>query len=247
METMGLKMCSFFVVLWLTAMALSNGYRMSVFVGSMIFGLSGPFLEYWHLQDYWHPQYSITISIGPLLVGLEDFIFCFCFSGSCIAAFLMGRTGGKIQPELTTIGVMTITCIIGLVILLIGVIVANTGVNSLYVVTASAIAWSLVFLAMRPKWVSRVLLSAGSITIIMWCFYAFFALKLDPDLFSKFWKEEALSGHMIFGVPLEELLWAGSFAMVIGPSYVFCLEWGRKMTLKGKVKHQAVNSSGFSG
>ena len=224
MDYLGILLCSYFVVLWGVVLFLSKGTRRDIFAVSLIAGLIGPLLEYWHLQDYWHPPYTATMRLGTLTVGLEDFLFSFSFAGICLGFFLFNK---DLRPSIMPLnykGVAIFAVLTFMGLLLTGGMVMFAGVNSLYAVTTAALGMGMFILLQRPPWIKSAIIVAGSAVIVMWSFYKLFALSLAPELFMRFWKPEALSGLAVFSVPVEELIWAASFGIVIGPMYLYSLE-----------------------
>ena len=229
MNYLGILLCSYFVVMWGIVFFLSKGVRRDIFATSIIAGLIGPLLEYWHLQDYWHPPYTVSLHVGTLTVGLEDFLFCFSFSGSCLGLFLSNKDLRASMRPLNYKGLTIFALLSFLGLFLTGGMVVFGGVNSLYAVTTAALSIGVCILLQRPLWIKTAMLAAGTAALVMWIFYRLFALSLDPDLFAKFWKPEALSGLMVFSVPVEELIWAASFGVVVGPMYHYSLELSWKI------------------
>ena len=64
------------------------------------------------------------------------------------------------------------------------------------------------------------LMSGIFLAITMFLAYLIF-LYIFPNAIQKWWFLNNISGILILGIPLEELLWAFSLGLVAGPTYEF--------------------------
>lgn len=76
-----------FILLWIVLFLNAPGIRISILVMSALGGLAGPISEYWHLRDYWHPDYLFAFNVGGWHFGAEDYIFTFALAGIVMALF----------------------------------------------------------------------------------------------------------------------------------------------------------------
>jgi hypothetical protein len=76
---------------------LRRQHRCMVFVG-LILSPAGPISEYWFLADYWHPQFVVAWTIGPLRFGIEDRLAVFALAGICAGVFERCATRLGLEP-----------------------------------------------------------------------------------------------------------------------------------------------------
>ncbi len=194
--------------------------------GSTAFAVIGPIFEYWHLSDYWHPEYMITISLGRLRFGLEDLLFSFAFSGICIGLFRLQLEPGEDARGVIPMGESFVErfFLVWPGISLFGVLVYSYGFNSLYAICAGCLTTSALVLFRRPEWTAAALRMGLLVAVLMWFFYWGYFLVLFPGILERWWELEALWGVTLAGVPLEEPLWALSAALFIGPVGIYYLD-----------------------
>jgi len=225
-EAAGLIGGLFFLGIWGVLFIYGGAGRSAMLKGSIAFMAVGPFFEYWHLADYWHPEYLVRISFGGLTFGIEDSLFSFTFSGICIGLFiqqleLAGIPGGLdgfregFAERLFAVwpGVCTFL-----------VLIHYYAVNSLYAIAVSCLVSAGVVLLKRPSWAWPALQMALLVASLMWFFYWGYFLVLFPGIIESWWDLEALCGLQLAGVPIEEPLWALTAALFIGPVGLFYLE-----------------------
>ncbi len=225
-EAAGLLGGLFFLGGWGMLFACCHEGRSAMLKGSAAFMVVGPCFEYWHLTDYWHPEYLVKISLGRLSFGVEDLLFSFAFAGICIGLFwqqlaLAGVTCGLDRIREGFAG-RFFTLWPG--ICTFWVLVHCYAINSLYAIAASCLVSAGVILLKRPCWVCPALRMALLVASLMWFFYWGYFLVLFPGIIESWWELEALWGVRLVGVPLEEPLWALAAALFIGPAGLFYLE-----------------------
>ncbi len=76
-------------------------------------------------------------------------------------------------------------------------------------------------IADRKDLVLEALLSGVFITILIFLIEQFFFVRLYPEAAADFWKIGNLSGLILGGIPVEELLWAAIVGFSVGPLYEF--------------------------
>ena len=64
------------------------------------------------------------------------------------------------------------------------------------------------------------MISGLSVGILMFLFYKIW-IALYPNIIQHWWKLENISGILILGVPLEEIIWGFSWGIVGGTIYEF--------------------------
>ncbi len=191
---------------------------------SLACGPAGPISEYWHKVDYWHPDLIIAIHIGSWTFGLEDYLFAFAFGGICTGIFELvirrickaGDIKYSLKSFITFLGVMLSS------LMLMGVFSLLFHLNSLLGISISFILITGFIFYRRSTFLFPGLITAFLMLCLMWLFYWGFFLSLYPDIIGKWWFGNALSGITIAKVPIEELIWAGSAGLFIGPAVRYC-------------------------
>jgi hypothetical protein len=192
---------------------------------SLACGPAGPISEYWHRADYWRPDLLLAINIGNWTFGLEDYLFAFAFGGICTGIFdlLMRRIW---QTEDIKFNFESFIRLLGIVLfslMLMGALSWLLHLNSL-----PAISISFILIAGFIFYKRTIFIFPGLITVLimmffMWLFYWAFFLRLYPDVIARWWLRNALSGITLAKVPIEELIWAASAGLFIGPAVRYSL------------------------
>jgi hypothetical protein len=210
----------YFSVIWMVLFGLFPKERKVIFWSSLACGPAGPISEYWHRADYWRPDLILAIHIGNWTFGLEDYLFAFAFGGICTGIFelLMRRIWQAEDIRFNLKGFIKFLSIVLFSLMLMGALSWLFHLNSL-----PAISISFIFIAGAIFYRRSSLLFPGLITallmmFLMWLFYWGFFLRLYPDVISRWWLSIALSGITLAKVPIEELIWAGSAGLFIGPA-----------------------------
>jgi Lycopene cyclase len=210
----------YFSVIWIVLFGLFPKERKVIFWSSLACGPAGPISEYWHRADYWRPDLILAIHIGNWTFGLEDYLFAFAFGGICTGIFelLMRRIWQAEDIRFNLKGFIKFLSIVLFSLMLMGALSWLFHLNSL-----PAISISFIFIAGAIFYRRSSLLFPGLITallmmFLMWLFYWGFFLRLYPDVISRWWLSIALSGITLAKVPIEELIWAGSAGLFIGPA-----------------------------
>jgi Lycopene cyclase len=215
----------FFIVIWMAFFGLFPKGRTVIFWSSLSWGPAGPISEYWHRADYWRPELIFAVHIGNWTFGLEDFLFAFAFGGICTGIFdlLMRRIWQAEDIRFNLKGFIKLLSIVLLSLMLMGVLSWIFHLNSL-----PAISISFILLAGSIFYRGSRLLLPGLVTALlmmffMWLFYWAFFLRLYPDIIGRWWISNALSGITLAKVPIEELIWAASAGLFIGPAARYSL------------------------
>lgn len=221
-DVAGMLGALFFLAVWGLVFSLLRRGRGAMLRGSAAFAVLGPIFEYWHLADYWHPAYLVSITLGGLTFGLEDLLFSFAFAGICIGLLrmLLGPGGLSVIRE----GFGERFFLVWPGIAAFWILVYCYGVNSLYAISVGCLVSSALVLFMRPAWTVPALWTALVVSALMWVFYWGYFLVLFPGIIESWWEMDALWGVALAGVPLEEPLWALAAALFIGPVGTFYLE-----------------------
>jgi hypothetical protein len=210
----------FFTVIWIAFFRLFPKGRTVIFWSSLAWGPAGPISEYWHRADYWHPELIFAVHIGNWTFGLEDFLFAFAFSGICTGIFdlLIRRIWQAEDVTFNLKGFTKLLSIVLLCLMLMGVLSWIFHLNSLPAICISFILLAGYIFYRRSMLLLPGLFTALLIMFFMWLFYWAFFLRFYPDIIGRFWMSNALSGITLAKVPIEELIWAASAGLFIGPA-----------------------------
>jgi hypothetical protein len=215
----------YFIVIWMILFGLFPKERKVIFWSSLACGPAGPISEYWHRADYWHPDLILAIHIGNWTFGLEDYLFAFAFGGICTGIFelLMRRIWQAEDIRFNLKGFFKLLSIVLFSLMLMGVLSWLFRLNSLLAISISFTLIAGAIFCRRFTFLFPGLVAALFMMFFMWLFYWGFFLKLDPDIIGRWWLSNALSGITLAKVPIEELIWAGSAGLFIGPAVRYSL------------------------
>jgi hypothetical protein len=201
-----------FLVPWLALFVGRARQRRIMLVASaytMLFGLTEPLF----VPRYWNPP-SVFDLAQRTGFDIESLIF----------SFGIGGTGVVFYDFLTNHGLLSLGSRerashhhrYHRVALVLPVIVFSALFpvhwNPIYPAIAALAAGTIATIACRPDLVSRTLIGGG----LFAAFYGLFMLLLElaaPGYIERVWNLPALSGVMIVGIPLEELLFGFFFGM----------------------------------
>lgn len=93
-----------------------------------------------------------------------------------------------------------------------------TGWNPIYIGSISMVAAGLAALYCRPDLKAKIWAS-GLMFTVFYFIYFFFLDLASPGYAEKLWQLKALSGVVLLGVPLEELMFAFTFGMLWSSYY----------------------------
>jgi hypothetical protein len=215
----------YFIVIWIILFGLFPKGRKVIFWSSLACGPAGPISEYWHRADYWHPDLILAIHIGNWTLGLEDYLFAFAFGGICTEIFelLMRRIWQAEDIKFNLKGFFKLLSIVLFSLMLMGVLSWLFHLNSLLAISISFTLIAGAIFCRQFTFLFPGLIAALFMMFLMWLFYWSFFLKLDPDIIGRWWLSNALSGITLAKVPIEELIWAGSAGLFIGPAVRYSL------------------------
>lgn len=214
-----------FGVVWLALFFLRKDLWRELLAMSAIGGLLAPFALI-YLPDYWNPDHII----GQFPLGIEDFLFAFFIGG--IGSVLYEAMTGKMHTlcECRRVPRRRIVGIIAAALATAVVFVYGFKMNSIY---ANYLAFGLLFayiISYRRDLFWQSLASGTAVALLMFFFYQVW-IALYPGIIGHWWRLENISGILIAGVPLEEILWGFSWGMAGGALY----EWTRGISSISRV------------
>ena len=159
--------------------------------------------------DYWHPPYIFNNTLH-----IEDFIYGFLFGG--ITAEIYNFFGFKDKPSKNPKANYNFVFLFFIITFLcFEILVDILKFNSIVALIVPPILIGLIVVILRKDFAKPALLSG--LTILLFTFFwQQIILFIYPSAIVDFWCLQNLSGFMILGIPIEELLFA--FALGFGAS-----------------------------
>ncbi len=214
-----------FGVVWLVLFWVRKDLRREMLILSVIGGILFP-LALIYLPDYWYPDHIIGHSLG---LGIEDFLFAFSIAGIGAVLYEIVFSKTHILCEcrkrdskgLLFIIIVSVSVLLGLTFIF--------KFNSIY---SSYISFLIIFgyiVYFRKDLFWQAIISGFSVGLLMLIFYQIW-IKIYPGIIEHWWQLQNVSGVLIFGTPLEEIVWGFTWGLVGGTIYEFV----RGISLKSK-------------
>jgi hypothetical protein len=220
-----------FFVLWLVFFLFSNETRKEQLIMSCVGLVLSPGILIISAYDFRNIISEQTTS----QIGIEDFIFVFSFFGiaAVIYQVLIGRHAHKLRGsryEMEHIGhwVGHLALVFGLWAFVTLVLIHVFTLSSINGLIISGLLIGMYIIADRHDLTMNALLSGLFMAGLVFIVEQIFFVRLFPADAAAFWQFDTLSGFVLGGVPLEELMWAAVAGFTIGPLY----EWLRRYELK---------------
>jgi len=214
------------VPLWLYSFIKNKGSRIEMIATGTLFGLASIAIEYFYSSiDYWDPPF-----IFNNVIHIEDFLYGFIVGGlsSEIFEIVFGqkyiqtkKKGMYILGPIFTI--ITFLCFVILVDLL--------GINSIWALIIPPLIVGLITMILRKEFIVPTIVS-GILMMIITFLWQKSILLIYPTAIVDYWRLEKMSGCMISGIPLEELLFG--FSLGFGASSFYELILGHEKVKKKK-------------
>ena len=183
---------------------------------SMVIGIAGPLVELWYLRDYWRPE-----TFTGWALGIEDFLFGFFFGGisGLVYEELFGKHHSKRINRKHHWSWFVIP-VVGAAIVIMSLLVTVAGIGSIYAGALIFFVTALIILYFRHDLLIDSLVSGVLVGVMMFLGYLIF-LSIFPEAIHRWWILNNISGVLVHGIPVEELMWAFGWGMVGGPVYEF--------------------------
>lgn len=185
----------------------------------------GPFSELFYRRDYWRPE---LFNGWP--IGLEDLLFAFTIGGIATVMYEVFFNKKNIKGNFSSYPKWPVTvATLGIIWIIVGNVLLNF--NSIYVSVLGFLLAGSVIILLRRDLLNNALVSGLLVAILMFVFYLIFNTVFD-DIIQRWWLLKNLSGILLFGVPLEELMWGFGFGFAAGPTYKFIYGLEFKKSIK---------------
>ena len=200
-----------------------------VSVGTMFLGLTEPLF----VPEYWNPP-----TLGDLArrtgFDLESLLFSFAIGGIVFAAYHVLFAGAPSESVAHERGharhryhvIAILSAPVTFVMLL-----ALTTLNPIYAAAIALVAGFVATLSCRPDLWRKMLVSGVLFLLLYFVVFALFNLAY-PGYVPAVWNLKAVSGLLLWGVPLEELLFAFTFGLYWSSMYEH-LAWRRTRWFSG--------------
>lgn len=194
---------------------LRKDLRREMLIAGVLLGILSLITETWYLRDYWHPESGIRWRIS-----LGDFFYGFFFGGiaSVVYEAILGRYFGKRKNHRHHWRWFVIPFFILGGFLFIAPL--HAGINSIYTSSLAGLIIATIFLFYRKDLLWDTVMSSllfGGITFVGYLAY----LAVFPGIINAWWDVDNVSGLLVAGIPLEELIFALGMGAVVGPAYEF--------------------------
>ncbi|OGK20656.1 hypothetical protein A3C23_05685 [Candidatus Roizmanbacteria bacterium RIFCSPHIGHO2_02_FULL_37_13b] len=208
-----------FFPIWLIFFLWRKDLRREIIVTGIFGAILAPVSEILSFRDYWRPPIMLQLPFNT--GGIEDILFGFIIAGIAATFYeiCLGKHFSRVRNRIHHWILITV---ISFFILLPSMVIINLGfnINSVYALIVILASWSLIVLFYRHDLLRDALLSA--IFFGIFYFLAFLIiLEMYPQAVSRFWLLENLSGILLLGIPIEELLFAFFTGLAVGPFYEF--------------------------
>ena len=224
-----------FLIAWLVIFLFKKELRKEMFwvsVFTALFGLTEPLF----VPEYWNPPslFNLALKIG---FDIESLIFSFAIGG--IGAVIYGmffkiKYKKMSKPEIHNKRHMFhLLTLISPVIIFV-VLFFLTNLNPIYIASIAMFTGAISALFCRPDLKKNIFVSGLIFLIIYFIFFLLLNLSY-PGLVQEIWNLPAVSGILILGIPIEELMFAFSFGM-LWSSYYEHVFWYQMVQIKKKRK-----------
>lgn len=204
------------LLVWLALFLHRKDLRREMLTMSLIVAPMGPLSELFYLRDYWHPVLVLGYPIG-----IEDILFAFAIGGIAAVAYeeLWRRHPVRARrisrPRSWSLGAIAFAVVwmyVGSSVL---------GFNSIYTSISVFLILGVSILYYRRDLLQDALVSGLLVAVLLFVCELIFFVWLFPGTIERWWDLSRISGVLVFGVPLEEILWGFSWGFVAGPAYEF--------------------------
>lgn len=198
------------VVVWAVLFSIKKSQRKEMLAMGLIGAMLVPLQELWYTQDYWHPEY---IGNWP---WIEDMLFGFFALG--VSAVIYESLPFKHLKEIKKYRGHPLVFVSLVLLGGLGMVLLVPFMNSIYAASlAFFAAWAIILMVRRDLFVPSIIsgLLVMGLSILT---YRLLFIKA-PNLINAWWELENISGFLVAGIPVEELLWFFTMGLFGGSLY----------------------------
>ncbi|NOZ77546.1 MAG: hypothetical protein GXO65_07850 [Euryarchaeota archaeon] len=183
---------------------------------TMPFGLTEPLF----VPEYWSPPslFNLAERTG---FDIESLIFCFAVGGiGSVLYEVFGKVGHARMDEVEIHSRRHRFHRLALAspVIVFLPLEVFTGLNPIYAASAAMFVGGVAAILCRPDLKKKIWMGGASFLILYFVFFLSYNLVF-PGIVEEVWNLEAISGILVLGVPLEELMFAFSFGMMWSSVY----------------------------
>lgn len=217
--------------LWLYGFIRNKDSRKEILICGTLFGFAAIAIGYCYADiDYWNPPY-----IFNNIFHFEDFLYGLMFGGLSAEIFEITLGYKSVQTKRKKMWIL-IPIFYIITFLCFYILVDVLGINSIWAHILPPFIVGLFSMILRKDFIIPTIVS-GIIMMIITFLWQKLIIFIYPTAITDYWRLENMSGYMISGVPLEELLFA--FALGFGASSFYELILGYEYVKKKKEKRRA--------
>ncbi len=221
----------FFIAVWLILFIAIPRSRRPMLWSSVTLMLVAPLFDYLNQADYWNPEFLFRIALdlpgsAQMTFGIEGMMLGFGVAGISAGTFdyFLRREDPGVITGITWGSYGRLWH--GSLLAVAGIFLTHFlfGINSVRAHIYALAALSILFFwKKRASWIRPSIKTAASMIVVMAVFYYAYFLRFWPDVIEDWWKLDQMWGIILWGVPLEEFLWAGANAMYLGIMVRYCM------------------------
>jgi len=214
--------CLTLFIIWGLLFFIRKDTKKEMLIISFLFGIGGLIVDPIYSSDWWFPM-----TITNTLPGIESFLFGFSVAGIASIIYLdVLRKKLKIKKANKSVEVRRNFNLFLIGFLLLGLFFGFYFIlkwNSFWAsFPAFLIPLGIIYFKRRDLIINSVF-SGLLLAIVSFLFYWIPEL-VTPGWILNTWNFEMISGILIFGVPLEDLVWFFLAGLIIGPYYEYWKE-----------------------
>lgn len=207
----------FLLAVWLLIFISQKKLRKEMLIVSLLV-MPAALSEVFFVPGYWLPD-----TIGDPKLSIEDFIFSFAVGGIIAVIYELFMKGKVKHQRLCNCynGEILHGLILGVGVIVIFLTYTILKINFMYAVYLGVLTDIILIVIARVDLIRKVVYSGLLFGLLYFLFFSTFLL-LVPG-FVKHWNLENLSGVVLLGVPIEEVIWAIGVGGLLGPIYEYLL------------------------
>lgn len=212
-----------FFVLWLACFLFANETRREQLIMSVVGLVLSPGILLIAAYDF-----RQIVSDEVAAIGIEDLLFAFSFFGVAAVLYqaILGRHAHKLRGsrfEVKHAGhwLAHLLLVLGLWAFAALLFIEVFDLASIHSLIVSGLLVGMYIIVDRHDLTMNALLSGLFMAALIFVVEQIFFVRLFPIDAAAFWQFNALSGFIIGGIPLEELMWAAVVGFTVGPLYEY--------------------------
>lgn len=200
--------------IWLLIFLFRSDLRKQLILFSILGSSLALITEQFYMKDYWNPR-----GISGFSLVVSDLVFGFL--GGVVASLYDVFFGKKQLHSSTQKHYWLFSTLLILHVLILYIGTALSHINSIYLSIGSIVFSAIVFTTIRKDLLKMAVMNGLLSGLVYFLLFRIIIISLYPDLITKYWFAENLSGILISKIPIEEIMWAFACGLFFGPAYRF--------------------------